>query len=42
MPINKNAYSACFSKLPFLSIGLEADAVSHYFNATQAAQIIVG
>ncbi|MGH7452884.1 MAG: hypothetical protein ACRENG_16160 [bacterium] len=34
--------TACFSKLPYLSAGFEAGAVSHYFNATQAAQIIVG
>jgi hypothetical protein len=34
-------FSACFSKLPFFSLGLEAEAVSHYFNA-QGAQIIAG
>jgi len=42
MPINMTVYSACFSKLPYFSAGLEAGAVSHYFNATQAAQISVG
>ncbi len=34
--------TACFSKLPYFSAGLEAGAVSHYLNATQAVQISVG
>jgi hypothetical protein len=42
MPINTNVRSACLSKLPFFSAGFETGAVSHYFNATQAAQISVG
>ena len=42
MSININVHSACLSKLPFLSAGLETGAVSHYFNANQAVQISVG